>query len=164
MKIDFTGYKINMQSQVIVVPENQTDIDTLNKIPSGDKVYVTVHTVSGKKERSLEQLNTYCAGCGVLAENTEDENWNTKEKVDDQCRIKANLIDLDTVKWIETEVDGKKYRFKHFRTKSISFDNMEHLDACGYFTDGFKIQADKIGMDVDDWIKFVKAKMKKGTV
>jgi len=160
MKKEFLAVKGFFQSQIVVMPIHQMAAEELNKFTTGEVIYAMIRTIPENKRRSIDQLDLYWAACSTLADNTEDPDWNSQAKVDDQCRIKANWIEPDSVKWIETEFDGKKYRFKHFRTKSISFENCEHLDACGYFTDAFRIQAEFKGMDVDSWIEFVKSKMK----
>ena len=52
-----------------------------------------------KKRRSYEQLKLFFACAKLVAENTEDPNWNTKDKVCEQVKISARYIDY----WIQTE-------------------------------------------------------------
>ena len=79
-----------------------------------------------EKERSLKQLRTYWAACQFLADNTEHKQWNTKNKVDFQCRVDAHLVDKDL---IVVRPNGE-YVFCYL---SIAFKNMAHLEACHYF-------------------------------
>jgi hypothetical protein len=41
---------------------------------------------------TLEQYGTYFACCGVVAANTENTGWDTKDKVDYNCRIETGWV------------------------------------------------------------------------
>ena len=86
-----------------------------------------------QKPRSLQQLRMYWSLCRVVSSNTEDENWNTPQKVDTQCRIKAG----HTCGFIWNEERNKS----QIILKSISFNNMTHKEACEYTDMAFEIMA-----------------------
>jgi len=88
-----------------------------------------------KKERSLAQINTYFASCGFIGENTDWPRWNTKEKVDFQCRVGSHFVDPNLV---VVKPDGSV----HFSYRSIAFKNLEHIDACNYFDQAYGIMVD----------------------
>lgn len=95
-----------------------------------------------KKPRSVRQLNLYWATCQIVADNTENKLWNTKEKVDFQCRVKQHFVDPDIISVLK---DGTVI----FNYRSISFANLAHIEACHYFDRAFEIMADFLGVDVD---------------
>jgi len=111
-----------------------------------------------KKERSLKQLNAYWATCGFVADNTDWPRWNTKDKVDFQCRVGTNFIDPDL---IVVKPDGSI----HFSYRSIAFKNLEHIEACNYFDRAYGVMVDfwneskKDKITVDELVSLVKSSM-----
>ena len=103
---------------------------------------ITHHKTTGvRKQRSYRQLKLYFACCETVAQNTEDKQWDTKEKVDKQCRVALQFIDLK--KTIVTK-DGDV--IPHY--KSISFKNLGHIMACRYFDRAFEVMAKELGVTV----------------
>ena len=98
-----------------------------------------------KKPRSLQQLRLFWAVCRTVAENTEDENWNTPEKAALQCKIKTQFIDMNK----SVVSDGKFY--PHFR--SIAFKNLDHMEACGFFNMSFEIMAQHLGTTTEELLE-----------
>ena len=112
-----------------------------------------------KKERSLVQLNLYWASCGFIADNTDNKQWNTKSKVDFQCRVGAHFVDPDL---IVVRRDGSI----QFSYRSIAFKNLAHIEACNYFSFAFAILVDFYNADHkerisdDQFIELVKQSMR----
>ena len=104
---------------------------------------IRAKTYGVKKERSLSQLALYWVLCGIVADNSDDGNWNTKEKVDEQIKIKCRYVDLYMV------VDG----IAHIRTGSIAFKNLEHLAACRYFDRAFEEMSRFLKVPVKELIR-----------
>ena len=104
------------------------------------------------KERSLAQLGTYFAVCQAVADNTDHPRWNTKKKTDFQCRVETDFRDPDVVA-------VKKNGDVVFQYRSISFDNLKHIEACNYFDQAFAIMAKFLGVDVDTLIRMAKDNM-----
>lgn len=105
-----------------------------------------------EKPRSVEQMNLYWAGCQLVCENTENKLWNTKNKVDFQCRVDLHFVDPDLV---VVKPDGTVI----FSYRSIAFVNLGHIEACGYFDRAFGVQAKFLGTTVDELIKMTKERM-----
>lgn len=100
------------------------------------------------RPRSYEQLQTFWCACRTVAENTEDPNWDNKDKVAEQVKIKLQHIKSYIV------VDNAV----HIVTGSISYAEMKHLEACRFFDRAWPIMADKIGITVDELLKNVRRK------
>jgi hypothetical protein len=114
-----------------------------------------------KKERSLVQLNTYWSACGFIADSTEQIRWNTKEKVDFQCRVGTHFVNPDLV---IVKSDGSVV----FSYRSIAMKNLEHIEACNYISQAYGVLVDfwnathKDKITTDELIEMVKQAMKQG--
>ena len=93
-----------------------------------------------KKTRSLKQLRLFWQCCKKIAENTNDENWNSKERVAEQVKIKCQYIKSYIVV-------GKAV---HIITGSISYKEMSHMQACNFINRAIEEMAKHIGVTVDD--------------
>lgn len=103
--------------------------------------------VSGfKKPRSYLQLKMFWACCKIVADNTEDQYWNTKEKVAFQVKVALQFIDIN-----KTIVDPSGYVHLHYR--SISFQSLPHMEANKFFDHAWPIMAQKIGVTVDELLE-----------
>ena len=101
--------------------------------------------VSGiQKERSVIQLRMFWACCRTVAENTEDENWNTPDKVCIQVKIALKFF-----KAVVVTPDGHI----HFDLDSISFANLKQVEANKVFDRSWVILAKKIGIPVDELLE-----------
>lgn len=132
----------------------QKDFD---KIKNGSTVKGILKNISDKNERSNLQLDLYWACCNEVAENLPDDFFSndkiqvkiTKEIVDEQIKIALKFYDFFMI------VDNTV----HVKTKSISFDNLKHIEACGYFDKAFPALASMIEISTQDLIKTAKDKM-----
>jgi hypothetical protein len=120
-------------------PISQGDEDKIKDFPTDQVLRLQVSGV--QNPRSLIQLNMYFATCQSVADNTEDKDWNSKEKVDFQCRIATNFVNTQESVW-----DGHRM---HFKYRSIAFKNLKHIEACDYFNRAWEIMAAKIGVTVE---------------
>jgi hypothetical protein len=98
------------------------------------------------KKRSLEHLRLFMACCSFVARNTEDGNWNTKEKVVEQIKIKLRYIKTYIV------VDGTV----QFVTDSISFERMAHMESVNFINNGINELAAFLGVPTDELVENVK--------
>ena len=97
--------------------------------------------ISGiKKERSVIQLRMFWACCRTIAENTEDENWNTPEKVCIQIKLALKFF-----KSVIVTPEGSI----HFDLDSISFENLGQIEANKIFDRSWPLMAKKISITVD---------------
>ena len=101
---------------------------------------INAKTTGVKIPRSYEQLKLYFACCQKVAENTNDDKWETKEDVDRNCRIACRFIKDPVVQ------KGVVY----MELRSISYNELPHLKACNFFDRAFEIMAKKIGVTVDE--------------
>ena len=118
----------------------------VSMLPYNQIVNVEISTIIDKRERSYEQLCLYWVLCGIVADNTDDKDWDTKEKVDFQCKFACRHIKFWT--YYDNPKTGEK--MLHIEMDSISFARLAHLEACHYFDQAFKLMADKIGITVDE--------------
>ena len=100
----------------------------------------------GADPRNVRQHNLFMACCEMVAENTNDENWDTQDKVLEQVKIAA--------RWVETYYryhNAKSGKLElNLKTKSISFDNMDQAEAHGFYNIGFDLLAAKLGITEDE--------------
>ena len=97
------------------------------------------------KPRSYEQLKLYHAACRTVAENTEDPNWATKERVDFQCKVICRLIKEFVV------VNG----VTHIIPGSVSYSEMSHLEACNYIDRAIDVMAKFLSLTRDEFLSGV---------
>jgi len=108
------------------------DLDIVRGYKPNQIVRMKIYGV--RKPRSVKQLNTYWAVCKTVADNTENPQWNTKKKVDFQCRVKLHFVDPDLV---AVKPDGTVVVYY----LSIAFPNLGHIMACNYFDRAFEAMA-----------------------
>lgn len=132
---NFSGYAF--------VPYSEEDLEAAREF----KPYQILRSkFSGpKNQRSWVQIKTYYKGCKKVSENTDNPDFNTKEKVDLQLRIKLGWIKETIV------VDGRV----QFIPKSISFKEMKHLEFCNYFDRAIDVMVKFLGVEKDDFIKAI---------
>ena len=119
-------------------------VDDAEKLSEFRDNQIVKAKISGvEKNRSYLQLKRFFALCRIVSENTEDENWNTKEKVLEQVKIKLQFIDSYMV------VNGSV----HIKTKSISFKELKHMEACNFFNRADEIFAKFLGCSIEDLSK-----------
>ena len=94
-----------------------------------------------KKQRSYEQLKLFWAGCKIVAENTDHPYWSTKEKVAEQVKQAVKFFDYEKI--IVTP-NGDVV----IPTRSISYENLGHMEACRFFDQAFEIMSEFIGVDI----------------
>ena len=93
-----------------------------------------------KKPRSYEQLKLYWQCCQLVAHNTDDPDWHTKESVDFQVRVELRFYKKDRIKVVGNQV--------LMELCSISYKELPHIQACNYFDRAFEVMSKKIGVDV----------------
>lgn len=112
---------------------SEEDADELSDFPLHKILRAKI--TGAMKPRSYEQLKLYHAVCRTVADNTDDPNWNTPQKVDFQCKVLCRLID-------EFVVVGNA---THIIPGSVSYAKMSHLSACNYFDRAFDEMAKFLG-------------------
>lgn len=96
-----------------------------------------------KKPRSVLQLKRFWGMCSIVASNTDDKGFNSKEKVAEQIKIALDFVNQDL---IIVKPNGDV----HIPYRSISFKDLPHMEACRFFEradDIFKTICKKLGID-----------------
>jgi len=116
---------------------------------------VTAKLTGFKKPRSLRQLHTYWSCCEYVAQQLSDhETQYTKEDIDFQTKIRVMKQNPAMIKRFKF-IDGVMF----IEPLSISFVNLEHIEANHYFDKGFSIIAAMIGLSVEELLDKVKNNM-----
>jgi len=135
------------------LPANPQAEEEMKNFPVGELVEMQLKIT--ENYRSLQQLNLYWWACHLVAMNTENRNWDSKEKVSEQIKIACQFIDH----WILYENPKTKEKWLNIKTKSISFSSLSHAEACKFFDKAFDLMAEIMGLDVDTFIEKVKAQI-----
>lgn len=130
----------DMIGKAALVPASTEGEKFINGVGWGELVGGNFKT---NTPRNVRQHNLFMACCELVAENTEDENWNTQDKVLEQIKIAARWIEC--FYWYHNKKTGQMEL--NLKTKSIGFDNVDQAEAHGFYDVGFDLLAVKIGMD-----------------
>ncbi len=135
--------------------------DNFTDINAGEMINCDLEKVPGKYKRSYSQLGLFWKACDVVASNIESKDWDTKEKVCEQVKLTLKFLDKSRILWFKykDKNTGEQKEILHLHTKSISFSELKHLEACGFFTEAFNLLAEKMNMETDNFIEFVKSQM-----
>ena len=105
---------------------------------------------------------SFFACCQLVAENVKEydfghakfadgEHWNTKEKVAIQVKVALHFVDPNKTVVINNQV--------HFEYRSLSFENLHHMEACYFFDRAFELLGARIGMSADELVHNAKERM-----
>ena len=124
----------------VLSPFSQEDKE---KLSSFNDNQILVAKVSGTtKDRSIRQLRLFFACCRVVAENTEDIQWNSVDKVKNQVKVRLQFIDLNK----SIVVNGVFH--PHYR--SINFAELKHIEANKIFDQAFAVMAGFLGVGIQE--------------
>jgi len=135
---------LQIQGDYSLHPFSGEDLEKLKEYKPNQVVRGKI--IGVRKQRSYRQLKAYWAACQTTASNNESPGWQTKDQVDFQLRVAVRFYDP---KLIIALPDGSIA----FNYRSISYKNLKHIEACGYFSEAFNLMADKLGCTVEDLIK-----------
>lgn len=138
-----TGYNL--------VPDSTGNIS--DEFSINQMVRYKIWSIGAQKQRSVKALNLLMACCKTVADNTDDPQWNTKDKVKKQLKVALNFIDIN-----KTIVDPSGTA--HFHYRSFSFKDLAHMESVKVFDISYPILAGKIGLTVDELIDNTKANMR----
>ena len=133
-------------------PASEKDLEELKSFHPNQIVRCKVYGT--RKERSISQLGTYWACCKLVANNLENPQWNTKDKVDFQCRVAIHFVDPNLV---AVKPDGTVV----FHYRSIAFNHLQHIEACQYFDRAFEVMAKALGTTPEKLIEMAKENMQR---
>ena len=116
-------------------PFSQED---LNKIKSyHENQPIKARLTGSRKARSLQQNKWIHAIFRIVADNIEDDEWNTPEKAKRSTKLAMKFFKDDVV------VDGNKV---YFELRSFAFDRMDQDEADIKYNEAKVICAKKIGV------------------
>ena len=130
-------------------PHSYDDLARFSEIPNGGIINAGEKDVGKSNLRSIQQLGTYWAACKFVSENSDRQEWRTKDMVDFRIRVALQFFDPE---YTIVKHDGTVV----FKVRSIAFKNLKHLEACSYFERAFDLMGSAFGMDRDEFIKNVK--------
>ena len=81
-------------------PFSQEDVEVLGEYKENQIVKVKIRGF--KKPRSVSQLRLFWACCRTVAENTNDQHWDTADKVAFQVKVALQFLDngYDSTSWL----------------------------------------------------------------
>lgn len=128
------------------VPYSQDDQNKIREYRPHQIVKVKISGV--RKPRSYQQLKWFHAMCKLVSENTEDENWNSVEKVKMQVKVLLQYYDPECV-----VVSGGRV---HFRYRSFGYADLPHFEACKIFDRALAVMAKFLGCGEDELLSMSK--------
>ncbi len=124
----------------ILYPHSIEDQEKIKDLKENQIVKAKITGV--RKPRSLQQLRLYWKLCKEVSENTERPEFSTYRLVDWRLRNSLQFYDTD---YTYVTPNGQV----NFKVKSISFKNLKHIEACGYFDRAFDLMAKALGVELD---------------
>ena len=129
---------LQLKDDNILYPFTEEDRDKIREFKRFQVLRAKLYGV--KKPRSLEQLALYWVCCKTVADNLEDK---TKEQID--FEVKIALKDIKSFRVVQ----GITY----IEVGSISFANLDHLEACNFFDRAFPVMAKMIGITAEELLQ-----------
>jgi len=106
---------------------------------------ISCKTTGIRKQRSYEQLKLIMKLFRVVASNTDNVGWNTKEKVQLQAKLAIGYLDTNNA---VVKPDGTV----HIPTRSFSYKDLKHMEACNVFDRVIEVLAKFLGITVEELI------------
>ena len=129
--------RVNLQIRNgLPIPIGDEDKQSLKSFKENQIVRADLYGI--KKPRSVLQNNWLHNMFRIVAENTEDEDWNTREKVKKNVKKRMMFIKDGVF------VDGKNV---YFEFRSFAFDEMEQDEANIKYEEAKLICAKFLGVD-----------------
>jgi hypothetical protein len=135
-----------------LVPADETAKSELSRFQNNEIVPVVIKSTD---QRSLEQLRLYWACCGLVANNTDDNNLNHRDKVSEQVKIKLRFVDC----WYTFKNEKTGAEQLNIKTKSISFDKLRQAEFNDFMSRALDVLSGYLGCTVDEMIEAVKKDM-----
>lgn len=146
-----------VQQNGMIKPFSMEDKEALKVFKPNQLLKLKISGI--KKERSVIQLRLFFACCNYVANNIKEFDlnhpkfingsyWNTKEKVAFQIKVALHFVDES-----KTIVYQDRIVF-HYR--SISFKNLQHLEACLFFDRAYPLLSSRIGLNEIELVEAAK--------
>jgi hypothetical protein len=145
IKLTQDNYRDFLDGDIFITP-------TENKFPYGESLNANIKKVPDKKSRSYEQLCLYKQALKFVAFNSPNPDWGTPDKVDIQIKIVQRYMKG----WIYHENSKTGEKMIQVIPKSVSYDELKHLEACDFFSKAFRTMSLFLGMEEEHFIREVK--------
>ena len=132
-----------------LVPSDEKAKKSLSQFGQGELVPCKI---ASSTKRSLEQLHLYWSGCQLVSNNSDDTNLDNKDKVSEQCKIALRFVDY----WYYYTNAKTGEKQLNIRTKSISFSNLDSVEANNFFDKAFEWLAKCLDISKDEFILEIK--------
>jgi len=129
-----------LEHKEVFVPIDELSSEEVKKLPLKKPLNCEVDVIDDLPSYNLMQLYRGC--CTKVAENTDDINWNTKEKVDYQCKMICGLV-----KEIGFNPETNEIKLKPI---SISFKNLSEIKRYNYIESALEVMANKLGITKEE--------------
>lgn len=140
----YTGHGFDLMQES---KETMRDTYKINQM-----VRLKTYTVGAQKERSVHQLNLLMACCQLVADNTDNDLFNTKEKVKFACKVHCHFVVPDVCAVLPNGAVQFQYR-------SFSFKSLAHMESCGVFEKCFYYMSSLLGITKDELIANAKGEV-----
>lgn len=115
---------------------------------------VTMSVTGTSKPHRVKQLNTFWKVCEIFAENTDNENFDHKEKVCFQLKVALNFIDASKTM---VDIHGKV----HLHYLSISFKNLKQIERTKFIDRAYSQLSEWSGVPVETLVEEAKKRCKR---
>jgi len=141
-----------IQGNGTLKPQSELDADTLFENYKLNQP-VSVQITGGSSARSVPESNLFHSCCKLVAENTEDDQWNSTDKAKIQCKMLLKFFKEEI--WVD---DGGV----HFVLDTLRFDKTNQVRSHKFIEQALDILARKIGLTREELVKEAKLKMGRG--
>ena len=106
---------------------------------------VKAKLTGAQNPRSLKQLRAYWKLCQIVADNTDRPEYANRNMVDWRLRNALQFYDTDYIYVKNGQVS--------FKVRSISFKNLKHAEANGYFDRAFDLISNALKIPLTEMIR-----------
>ncbi len=136
-------------------PQSDEDFEIVgSEFKKNEIVSIKAYHVGAKKARSVPAMNTLHACFKLVADNTDDQKLDTKQKVKFACKVALDYRYEDRVAY---RPDGMVV----FEYRSFSFKTLEHMESVNLFERAFDWMAGLLGITNEELIAEAKSKMQR---
>ena len=133
-----------------------SDTQIINKMKYGELQAVKFY--NKLSQRSLQQHRLLFAIFNIVVDHFKgiNKNLDTIEKIKEQAKLNSKYVDC----WYEFENKKTGEKQLNIKTKSISFDTLPHLEACGLFEEFFEFCAELLCTSKEDLLSNAEEQIK----
>lgn len=138
-----------------LAPSSIEDLETLKEsYKINQLVRIKTYSIGAKKEPSVIQNNLLHACFALMADNSDNQQLNTKEKVKFACKV---ALDFRKENLAAVRPDGTIV----FEYRSFSFDELPHMERCKIFDRAYEWMAGLMGITVEELISEAQSRMQR---